>query len=118
FLLLCAPAAFAAEAASPAASYDEMVAKLKRGETQIDYQELRFAYAETQDFDPNARPIVETQELIRTVNSGDLGAALDLANRILQANFTDMNAHYAAYIVFEKGGEHARADLHREIVQG
>ena len=117
FFLVCAQAAWAAGAPG-SASYEEMVAKLKAGDTGIDYQALRFAFAETRDFDPNARPAIETRDLIRAVNSGNLDDALALANMILDANYTDMNGHYAAYIVFEKSGQHARADSHRAVVEG
>jgi uncharacterized protein DUF4919 len=94
------------------------VASIEAGDASADYQALRFAYAETPNFDPYARPAVEKRDLIAAVNSGNLEQALDYANRILAQNYTDMDAHYALYIVYEKSGEHAKADFQRAVVQG
>ena len=116
-LLIVAPAAGAAES-KPVPSYDELVAKLQAGDTAIDFQAFRFAYAETPNFDPNAPPAADKRELIRAVNSGDLGLALDLANTILAVNYTDIDAHYASFLVYEQRGDQAKAELHRLIAQG
>jgi len=109
-----------ASAASPAevASYDELLAKLQSGDTAIDYQAFRFAYAETPNFDPLARPAVDKGELVRAVNAGDLGEALSLANILLANNYTDMDAHYASFIIYDQRGDQAKAEFHRAIVQG
>jgi len=117
-LLLCHASAASSADANPAASYDELLAKLQSGDTAIDYQALRFAYAETPNFDPLARPAVDKGELVRAVNAGDLGEALSLANIILANNYTDMDAHYASFIVYDQRGDQAKADFHRAIVQG
>jgi hypothetical protein len=115
-LVAHAPAAAAAE--SKPSSYEELVARLQSGDTAIDFQALRFAYAETPDFDPYARPVVDRRDLIRAINSGRLGDALGLANTILAKNYTDMDAHYASFLVYDQRGDTARAEFHRAVVQG
>ncbi|MBZ5681746.1 MAG: DUF4919 domain-containing protein [Acidobacteriia bacterium] len=109
-------AAPAAEAAPP--SYAELVAKLKSGDTGIDYQALRFAYAETPGFDPYARPAVEKRDLIRAMNSGNLDQAQDYADEILSANYTDMDAHFAFFLIYDRRGEKAKAEFHLTVLQG
>lgn len=116
-LVTYAPAMEAAESNS-AQSYDELVAKLQAGDTSIDFQALRFAYADTPDFDPNAPPVVSKRDLIRAVNAGDLGEALNLANTILAANYTDVDAHYASFLVYDMRGNQDKAEFHRVIAQG
>jgi hypothetical protein len=116
-LLTVAPGVRAAEP-KPVPNYDEVVAKLQAGNTSIDFQAFRFAYAETPDFDPNAPPAADKRDLIRAVNSGDLGQALDLANTILAVNYTDIDAHYASFLVYDQRGDQPKAELHRLIAQG
>ena len=116
-LVTYAPGAGAAQS-SPAASYDQLVAKLQAGDTSIDFQALRFAYAETPDFDPNAPPVVSKRDLIQAVNAGNLGEALSLANTILAANYTDMDGHYASFIVYDQRGDQVKAEFHRIVAQG
>ncbi len=116
-LVAYGPAADAAEP-KPAQSYDELVAKLQGGDTSIDFQALRFAYAETPNFDPYASPAADKGDMIRTVRAGSLGQALMLANTILAANYTDMDAHFASFLIYDSRGDQTKAEFHRAVVQG
>jgi hypothetical protein len=112
------PAMAMAAEPKPAQSYEELLAKLQAGDTSIDYQALRFAYAETPDFHPDAAPAASKSDLIQAVRSGNLGDALGLANTILAVNYTDMDAHLASFLVYDSRGDKAKAEFHRAVLRG
>jgi hypothetical protein len=115
FLLVVRPA----DAADNAADYRSMIAAAKKGDGPIDWQALRFAYAETTDFDLfgtlNAGTRKKMWELFE---AGNFAAAAAEAGRLLERDYVDIDAHMICSIAYGKLGDAAQEKLHRDAVVG
>src|SRR5262245_55631567 len=98
FLLLVLPGlALAGDAG--AASYDALIAQLKTGNTMIDVTALRFARAEQPGYNPYAALAdPDKGDLLRAMGANDLDQVVAIANRILDRDYTDIDAHAALAI--------------------
>src|SRR6516225_3710724 len=91
-LVFAFPAALAAEDAT--ARYQALAAAARQGNQPIDWQALRFAYAETPDFDPlGAVTRTRREKMFAAHAAGDDKTALAEAVRVLDQNYTDIAAH-------------------------
>ena len=113
-LVLAFPAALAAEDA--AVRYQALVAAAKLGK-QPDWQALRFAYAETPDFDPlGAVTRTRREKMFAAYAAGDDKTALAEAVRVLDRNYTDIAAHVVSEVASHDLGDEARSHQEHEIV--
>ena len=115
FLISAFPAALAAEDA--AARYRARVAAARQGNQPVDWQALRFAYAETPDFDPlGAVTRTRREKMFAAYAAGDDKTALAEAVRILDQNYTDIAAHVVSEVASHDLGDEARSHQEHEIV--
>jgi Domain of unknown function (DUF4919) len=104
-------------AASDDRAYEDLLAKLKAGDTAIDFQALRLAYAESASYDPyGSGPKNARVDMIKAFNKGDCEAALAHANAIIEEVYIDAEAHIVASRCL--GTALGKAAFHREIAQG
>jgi hypothetical protein len=123
FLLLFALAAALPAAAFDAASearYQNLLAAAKApGDLQVDWGVLRFAYADSAEFDlTGARTDAARKAMFAAVNAGDPKAALVQARLILAQDYVDIDAHLVADLASNKLGDAATASHEHEIVLG
>jgi hypothetical protein len=110
-------------AVSPASAedtlYNALVRAAKESSQPVDWQALRFAYAETSQFDPFG---AETQQIRKkmfdALTAHDAAAALSEADHILEGNYVDIAAHMAADIASHHLGDDGRSDREHDIVVG
>jgi hypothetical protein len=113
-LVLAFPAALAAEDA--AVRYQALVAAAKLGK-QPDWQALRFAYADTPDFDPlGAETRTRRERMFAAYAAGDDKTALAEAVRVLDQNYTDIAAHVVSEVASRDLGDEDRSRQEHEIV--
>ena len=97
-LLACAafqPAlAFAADP-DPEAAYQALLAAAKSGTGPIDWQALRFAYADRPSYAPDD-DTDDRRAMFVAVNAHDWATVLAKANKVLDKNYTDGMAHHSA----------------------
>lgn len=121
-LVVALPTLLAAQAA-PAqghAAYDSLRARLAAGDTLIDYQALRFAYAESPGYDPYGSLSGDTRE--RMLNAyfrqGDAAAARQAADSLLVTTYVDIDAHMIAALTSASLGDTARSRFHASVARG
>ena len=113
-LVLAFPAALAAEDA--AVRYQALVAAAKLGK-QPDWQALRFAYADTPDFDPlGAETRTRRERMFAAYAAGDDKTALAEATHVLDENYTDIAAHVVSEVASKDLGDEGRSHQEHDIV--
>lgn len=115
-LLCAAPRAALADDTAP--SYDALLSQLKGGFTDIDYGQLRTAYAASAGYDPYYRGGDDEKQLTSALKTSDCPKVVSTANRILDANFTNITAHVLAASCARKLNDDSSAQYHRKVAQG
>jgi uncharacterized protein DUF4919 len=91
---LARPAATAAKPQDPAARYQELIVQVRKGNLNVDFQELRYAYAESSGYRPYIGP---TEPLVgamfRAYKAQDFDGAIAAAKKVLAINYLDIDAH-------------------------
>lgn len=103
---------------SPASSYSTLLAKLKGGDTNIDYRNLRMSYTETKDYSAYGLDAEERNKLLRTFNDKKYADALKMAEKILETNYVEMNSHFVAFAAYEKLGDAKKSAFHKTVFSG
>jgi hypothetical protein len=99
------------------ASYKALLAELKGGQTNIDYAVFREAYANSAHYDPYGEP-PGRNAMLAASKAHDCGALLDAANRVLNDDFTDIEAHILAANCGEERGDKSSAKFHHDVAMG
>jgi hypothetical protein len=114
-LLTSSPAVAADEADS---KYRDLVTAAKSGQP-VDWQALRFAYAESSGFDLLGTKSAEARKaMFQALQSDDFTGALVQANQILDQNYVDIDAHFINEIANTKLGNTDEAKKQHSIVIG
>jgi Domain of unknown function (DUF4919) len=114
-LLISLPAAATSDADS---RYRNLLTAAKSGQP-VDWQALRFAYAEGSGFDLLGTKSAETRKAMNeALQSNDYAGALVHANLILDQNYVDIDAHVIIDIANTKLGNADEAKKHHSIVIG
>jgi hypothetical protein len=100
-----------------AKQYDVILADLKGGHTEIDYAALREAYANSAHYDPYGEPPGRSA-MIAASKAHDCGALLDAANRVLNDDFTDIEAHVLSADCAAERGDASSAKFHHDVAMG
>jgi hypothetical protein len=114
-LLTCLPAAAANDADT---KYRELVTAAKSGQP-VDWQALRFAYAESSGFDLVGTKSADARKAMNeALKAKDYAGALAQANLILEQAYVDIDAHIVSDIANTKLGNAAEAKKQHTIVIG
>ena len=99
-------------AQSPAPTYEEMLAHAMAGESGVDYQALRFAYAAKSDFNPYGLTGASHRDaMFKAYQAGDCATAVKEASQLLDVNFVNIDGHIISDMCYGRLGneaEHAR----------
>lgn len=106
--------AYAMEAGTE--TYEDLLARLKNGDTAIDYAAFRQAYTKSADYSPYGGPPLEA--MYEASNNGDHAAAIEEANKILETNYTNLDAHAVAYYSYNELGDTEHAEYHWSVGTG
>jgi hypothetical protein len=111
--------ALACATAAAAATYDELVARAKGGDTAIDYLALRDAYAASDAYRPYARASDKDRQAMRDAfNAGDCATVLAAGEAVLADIYIDMQAHLLIARCNEIAGAFEKAEFHRKVAHG
>jgi hypothetical protein len=111
-----APPAGQASPSAAQARYDALLERVKKDDTAVDLAELREAFAGTPAY--RARMMAFYQALWTPLNRGDFPGALQVAEKVLEGNYVEINAHMVASVAQQQLGNVARAQHHRNIASG
>jgi hypothetical protein len=96
FLVLSLPAFAAATPAAPqdpTARYQDLISRVRNGDLDVDFRELRYAYAESPGYRPYVGPTEPlVGEMFRAYKAQDFDAAIAASKKILAINYLDIDA--------------------------
>jgi len=97
-------------------AYRRLVDRLVAADRTVDFTELRMAFTET----PAYRGVMMAvyQPLWRTLNARDFEGAVRLADRVLQLNYVEPNAHMVAARAHRELGHEEQAEFHTFVADG
>lgn len=96
------------------ADYEDLLAKLKKGDTSINFAKLRLAYTETKDYAPYGGS-AERGEMYQAYRDGDSKKALSAASKMLDTNYVEVAAHFIAWKSNEELNDKTAAEKHQKI---
>lgn len=106
-----------AQEQTPQQRYDELVTRLMGGDTDVDYRALRYAYNESPQFSPFGASN-RKKEMFLALNAEEFDQALSIATEILKGDYTDIDAHFASYVSFDRRHDGTMALFHRAVIRG
>ncbi|GEM_PF-5292480 len=99
------------------ADYEDLLAKLKKGDTSINFAKMRLAYTETKDYKPYGGGELRG-EMYEAYQKDGFQKAVDTASKILETNYVDIAAHFVSWKSYEFLGDKAAAERHKKIFDG
>lgn len=118
-LLVCLAISGGGAVAGDTDSYPALVARLRGGDLALDFRALRFAYAHSPDYRPNAAAGVEhRREVQAALERKDFTAAAAAATRWLDQEYVNPFAHLGAARAQEGLGQLEAARFHNRVADG
>jgi hypothetical protein len=99
------------------AKYKALVAQLKGGDTSIDFAALREAYAQSPDFDWEPDGDLRKQ-MYSALDRKDFSGAVKAAQKALDKDYLDIDAHHVLSLAYQGTGEPAKAKFHHDVMHG
>jgi hypothetical protein len=100
-------------------TYEELVARAKTGDANVDYLALRNAHAESPSYDPYGSKLGKLQsEMFDAYRRADCAAVVAKAESILAVNFVHVDAHLLAGLCHGKLGNEEATRRERQIARG
>lgn len=98
--------------------YQSLLARMKNGDN-VDYTQLRQAYAKSPDYDPYSINIGQLKsDMHEAASRGNCESALESARRILETHFLSIDAHAAAAHCYEKLGRDEQVAQEWAVARG
>jgi len=101
-----------------AKDYEDLLAKLKSGDTNIDYKNLRMAFTETKDYSYHGPEKAEQEKFFKPFGDKNYKDALKKAEKYLETNYVDANAHYVAYNAAKELKDDKKAEFYKAVLFG
>jgi hypothetical protein len=117
FSLLLLPAAGLAQKPPEKVSYDVLLERVKKQDPAVNFQELRLAYTETKQYSPYGGDRETRKAMFAALSGKQYDQALISSEKILAANYLDINAHFGAYVANRELGKTDKSDYHKNIFQ-
>ena len=105
--------------AAPLPSYEDLLAQAKQDAAAVDFTALRYAYAESAQYnpyDPNAAEL--KQSMVKSFTEKDCANALKLAQTLLEKNYLNIDAHIASALCHESARQAEPAKHHHAMAHG
>jgi hypothetical protein len=98
-------------------SYETLLERVKKQDTSVNFTDLRLAYTETKEYNPYAGQTDDRKAMFAALNAKDYAAALAASEKMLAANYIDMNAHFGAFVSHRELGHTEKSDFHKYVFQ-
>jgi Domain of unknown function (DUF4919) len=98
------------------APYAELLKKLQTGDTNVDYKALRTAFVETKEYSYGGLDKDVRNKMFKSLNDKKYKDSLKQAEKILEKNYLEINAHYVAYISNKELKDDKKTELHKTIM--
>lgn len=100
-----------------AGDYKDLLDKLKKGDTTIDFVKLRLSYTETKDYSPYGGS-EERNAMYQALGKKDFKNALKLAEEMLKTNYVDLTGQFTAFRANTELGNTKEAEFHKKVFLG
>ncbi|HBB88328.1 MAG TPA: hypothetical protein DC047_11995 [Blastocatellia bacterium] len=97
--------------------YDVLLERVKKQDAAVNFQELRLAYSETKQYNPYGGDRETRKAMFAALNSERYDQALISSDKLLAANYLEINAHFGAYVANRELRHADKADYHKNIFQ-
>ena len=112
------PATAAADL-DPDARYETLLTAAKSGAAAVNWQALRFAYADRSSFNVfDDGTLAARKAMTEAFKGGDFAKVLDLAKQIIDKDYVDAEGHLVASMAYTRLGETDAAANERRIALG
>ena len=95
--------------------YDELIARVKKDDTSVDFSHLRSLYTELDSYGPTPP---DTKEMFAALRAGDYKKALKQVDAVLAEYYLDAHAHFVGMVAADKLGDASRSAHHRYVEKG
>jgi ADP-ribose pyrophosphatase YjhB (NUDIX family) len=117
--LLILPASGSGQSAGESAEtrYRSLVKAARAGDTAVDWQAMRFAYADQAGYMPTGEgdEALHEQAMRKAFNGADLAGAIAEAKLVLDQDFVDPEAHLIAAVAYRRSNDALSADREQAI---
>ena len=97
--------------------YKDLAAKLKAGDTNIDYLALRMAFSRSDSSSPFGLA-QDGRAALAAISRKEYKDALKLAEKALKASYVDIDAHVAASLAYKGLGDASKEAFHKAVYLG
>ncbi|HEX8734069.1 MAG TPA: DUF4919 domain-containing protein [Pyrinomonadaceae bacterium] len=101
-----------------AKDYEDLLAKLKKGDTNIDFKKLRFAFTETKNYSPYGNRSDDSEKMSQFYREKKYKEALKSAAAVLETSYVDINAHFIAAVANRETGNSEKFEFHKKVYLG
>jgi uncharacterized protein DUF4919 len=115
--LLLLPLAISAQAPAKKESYETLLERVQKQDSSVNFSDLRLAYTETRAYDPYGGDKESRKAMFAAINARQFEPALAAAEKMLAANYLDMNAHFGAFVSHRELGHAEKSDFHKFVFQ-
>ncbi|MDQ3800875.1 MAG: DUF4919 domain-containing protein [Acidobacteriota bacterium] len=101
-----------------AKDYEDLLGKLKKGDTSVDFKKLRFAFTETKNYSPYGNRSEDSSKMLQFYREKNYKEALKSAEKVLETTYVDLNAHFVAALSSNETGNAEKAEFHKKVYLG
>ena len=116
-LVFLLPFVGAAQQPTPQVSYEILLERVKKQDSEVDFKELRFAYTETKQYSPYGGDSKTEKAMYADFKAGEYEKALASSEKILAANYLDIRAHFVAFAANRHLERSEKAGYHKYVFQ-
>lgn len=98
--------------------HESLVVKLKGGDTNVDFMALRMAFTETKEYSYHGPEKMEREKFFKPFNDKNYKESLKQAEKYLEKNYVDANAHYVAFNSAKELKDVKKAEFHKAVMLG
>lgn len=93
--------------------YENLLKKLKKGNKEISFFDLRMSFTRTKDY-KSANPELDSvrKKMVQELNSKEYKKAIFYADSVLKQEYVDMYSHYVCYYAYTALGDSVKASWH------
>ncbi|MCK4665766.1 DUF4919 domain-containing protein [Candidatus Dependentiae bacterium] len=99
-------------------TYEQILKRVKAQEKDVDFGEFRMAYVKTDYYNPYEQNIKIRKEMSLAISNKDYKKALELAGKILEKNYVDIEAHMVCLVVYEDIKKKNKYEYHAYVLNG
>ena len=99
-------------------SYESLLARVKNNDHSVDFKELRMAFTDTPAYSPYGGDTNLRKQMFAALKSKEFDKTLENAEKILAANYLDINGHLGAMVAHRELGHVDKAAYHRFVWEG